>query len=825
MVDRQSHGSSEISALAQRVAVARGKLPLQHDAALFEVMSEAEIEAERELAEWVRAQRRGQRRRAVRDELTTEQRDRKSAAAIRRADDADARWHRRALAARRRVANQDARLAQLYRRAEWSSRALIAVVVLGMVWAGVNVQHNLVPSGDMSDPLYWLSYGIEAMISIPIITIMVVTTTAARWGREVSRGKVIFFETALLGTTIALNAGPHLAAGEPGRAAEYAIAPVMVGVVIWLHAWVSARYALLIDSVPIVDDAPGVLTGELVDTPLPTHLPEPADRRELLAANRIDPASAFFAPETTQPRRPGDGTIPVARFEQMETVVHHAQRVTRSTNAPITSPITTVDSPRPQRDSETPPDAPDTASALTQPHRGTAAPSPIASDWHTPTATTNTRAARPHTMPEAQPKAEYPTDSGHTTRTTSGPSSLNPHAGPRINTHATSRIDARPTDDTVGQLELQVDTDTNGAEHLTTGPVRTTTGTTEAPTAESDSTTRESAHPANPRPRSGPAPQATTEPSGTAIDTPTHLSSTARTETDETLRATAEFTHTVRGGSTHAPAGTLPEADKTLRATAKPTHVTNDESTRPAAANPETDETLRATAEPIHTAHDEPTRPAAAQTGDDETRRATAESAPPQRGTQETLRAMAEFTRAAIDESTRTASAAAPVRTDRTLRALAESTRTASDDPAPVAATERPLHAAGESVRRAVRETTESQAETGAADAIRADTDDTHRATRTLRPAPEPIDDVPVNFSPEDLLSDDVEDNEVWAVARVIAGRRQSPMPVEQVAEILTLADQSWSPAGIAGEVGLARATVVQILDAARKVYRPYAVG
>ncbi|WP_067464301.1 hypothetical protein [Nocardia amamiensis] len=265
MSDATSNGSSEIAALAQQVETARGKLPLQYDPALLEVLSEREIAAERELAEWIRAQRRKQRRREIEAELATELRDRKSAAALRRTDEDDARWHRRALAARRRVSSQDARLAQLYRRAEWSSRALIAVVVLGMVWAGVNVQHNLVPSGDMSDPLYWLSYGIEAMISIPIITIMVAATTAARWGRELARGKVIFFEAALLGTTVALNTGPHLAAGNLGRAAEYAIAPVMVGVVIWLHAWVSARYAVLIDGAPVVDrDAPIQIDAEHV---------------------------------------------------------------------------------------------------------------------------------------------------------------------------------------------------------------------------------------------------------------------------------------------------------------------------------------------------------------------------------------------------------------------------------------------------------------------------------------------------------------------------------------------------------------------------------
>ena len=242
---------AELSALAQRVATARGKLPLQADPALFAELSDREIAAERELAEWTRNRRRRQRRRAVSAELAAEKRDRRIALALRRADESDARWHRRARAARMRVSNSDARLAQLFRRAEWSSRALIGVVILGMVWAGVNVQHNLVPSGDMSDPLYWLSYGFEAMISIPIITIMVVATTAARWGREIERGKVVFLETALLGVTIALNAGPHLVGGEPARAAEAAVAPVMVGVVIWLHSWVSARYAQLIDDIPV----------------------------------------------------------------------------------------------------------------------------------------------------------------------------------------------------------------------------------------------------------------------------------------------------------------------------------------------------------------------------------------------------------------------------------------------------------------------------------------------------------------------------------------------------------------------------------------------
>jgi hypothetical protein len=232
--------------LAARVASARGRLPLQSDPALFEALSEEELRKERELAEWIRETDRQIRRSEQETKLAIAKRDQKTANVLATDASKDARWHRRALAARERLTSEAARTAQLYRRAEWSSRALIAVVVLGMVWSGVNVQHNLVPSGDMSDPLYWLSYGIEAMISVPIIVIMVAATTAARWGRKVQRAGVAAVELALLALTIGLNAGPHVRS-DLATAAEYAIAPVMVGVVIWVHSWVSQHYASLIE--------------------------------------------------------------------------------------------------------------------------------------------------------------------------------------------------------------------------------------------------------------------------------------------------------------------------------------------------------------------------------------------------------------------------------------------------------------------------------------------------------------------------------------------------------------------------------------------------
>ena len=232
------------SDLAAKVRVMQARLPLQSEEALLAALSDDELRAERELAEWERATDRKIRRSAKAAQLANIQREQATAEAIAKSEAGDARWLQRAVSARRRLISPDARLAQLHRRSEWSSRALIAVVVLGMVWSGVNVQRNLVPDGDMGNPLYWLSFGIEAMISVPLIVIMMAATTAARWGKEMDRGKVVVFELALLATTVGLNAGPHI--GDWARFAEFSIAPVMVGAVIWLHAWVSARYASLI---------------------------------------------------------------------------------------------------------------------------------------------------------------------------------------------------------------------------------------------------------------------------------------------------------------------------------------------------------------------------------------------------------------------------------------------------------------------------------------------------------------------------------------------------------------------------------------------------
>ncbi|QIS08901.1 hypothetical protein [Nocardia arthritidis] len=856
MVDRQSQeNSDEIAALAQRVAVARGKLPLQHDTALFEVLSEAEIDAERELAEWVRAKRRGQRRRAVADELAAEKRDRRTARGIERAADEDARWHRRALAARRRAASQDARLAQLYRRAEWSARALIGVVVLGMVWAGVNVQHNLVPSGDMTDPLYWLSYGIEAMISIPIITIMVVATTAARWGRELDRGKVVFFETALLGTTIALNAGPHLAAGEWGRAAEYAIAPIMVGVVIWLHAWVSARYAMLIDGVPMAsdDEAPAPrrrITTERGAPVTATRQGIPADIRELAAVENREPTpqitarfSDFDAQQVTEAgmRNLTNAWTPT-RVDHTETLLYHAQstthpadRATRPIDAyhcdhesslratyPNASITTRPATPTTDRTGHLPCRTPSEGTpkpAQPNPAQSADSPDPAPSRAHPTAETDHTDAISHQQSALGHNGSEVYADPARTTRPqhTAAPQSADFD-------HGTTHSDAS-TDHLMGMVNQQTSRQ-NGFE-IGASPAGTT------------------------RPRSvrtaqwADSPDSGSGPAYSAAGAVQH-----RTESEQRPRNSAE------------PADRTPPLDDSAHPVSTPFTVVTSSGTpthsnpaaRPGAAN----------GSAIHAeAADEDDRPTAAVNMGPAARGDIANGSPihteVSRRVATTNRTESGFRVTGADEAIVKASAAS----GPAPKAPAD-TVTASEPASPTSATVRSARRTATASGRAADDSEGAlESQTGSEQlALNVDTDPVERAgTRSepvgerpgskrdsepnaarpvavdrgkstgTRNASEVIREAAEAISAEELVADEQliepenDDAGIWAVARAIVGRGLSQMPVEQLAEILTLADQSWTPTSIGAEVGLSRTAIAQVLECARKVRRPYAIS
>ncbi|WP_280333322.1 hypothetical protein [Nocardia wallacei] len=800
-VDAAMSVDAEIAALAQRVATARGKLPLQTDPALFDELSESEIAAERDLAEWIRAQRRRQRRRAVSAELSAEKRDRRVAAALRRADDADARWHRKALAARRRVSNPDARLAQLYRRAEWSSRALIGVVVLGMVWAGVNVQHNLVPSGDMSDPLYWLSYGFEAMISIPIITIMVVATTAARWGREIARGKVVFLEAALLGVTVALNAGPHVAAGAPARAAEAAVAPVMVGVVIWLHAWVSARYAQLIDAIPDQSTStPRTVTHRIVDAfaPLRDGSGE-ASRRLAAVAESPYPSVLHGLSET--PSGHGHPAPHTHGNPHPTTTSGH----TEPPGHPHTTPTSgTAHNGHPHPAAHTYDHDQPTARV-----NGNAYPAVQPNDRPHPAAHTN---GHPHPATQIDGHADLTAQTnGHTYPTAQSDSHHRPAAVTNGNTYPAAQTDGRTHPLAGSNDHAHPTARTNGQAPMAQPNGHTRPVTQSDDHASAAAQTNGRARPAGqangyayplvtparhdgegyPTGRTNGNPYSSTaaEKSGTAGEAPTQPTTGA-----------AHNGHGHTNGKTY-PSASPEEADPMGYADLPPGsgpasngHPVAGAADEPSAAVPSDGDysaghAIEADAEDVNrypasedgseTDVSAAGRAVTAEVSADPEATATGQSATSPTGTP-SKRDMAELDGERPDSGSE--------RKPRARKNSQQGAQLALDEPAPIDVTKY-RHPFAVTDNEAVEE----------------DSTDT-RATAA------------------DLAAE-IDNVGVWAVAREISERRLSKLPVEQLAEILALADESWTPAAIGASIGLPGSRILGILEAARRIRRPYAVS
>ncbi|NKY86138.1 hypothetical protein [Nocardia veterana] len=234
-------GEDEVRQLARRVEKARGRLAYQFDPALTEALSENELQAERELAEKIREQEREQRWKNVQAAAATSDRARQTSEAIAKADMRDLLMARKAIAAQRRESSPHAKLASLYRHRAWSMRALAGVVIAGMLWSAVNVQHNIAPGGP-TDPLYWFSYLLEGMISVCLVIIMIGTNKVAEWGILENRRQVALAELALLALTVGLNTYPYLRSGDWYNVGVHAVAPVMIGVALLVHDAASQRY-------------------------------------------------------------------------------------------------------------------------------------------------------------------------------------------------------------------------------------------------------------------------------------------------------------------------------------------------------------------------------------------------------------------------------------------------------------------------------------------------------------------------------------------------------------------------------------------------------
>ncbi|MEU2043675.1 hypothetical protein, partial [Nocardia niwae] len=246
-----------VGALPDRVRTARERLAHQADPALTAALSEAELAANRAVAERIREHERLERLAQVETAESTAEQVRRAHAEILRADAQDLVTARRALAEQRRQASPHAQLANLYRIKKWSGRALAGVVAAAMVWSAVNVQHNVAPGG-ATDPLYWASYLLEGLISTVLVVFMVSGNAVARW--KITEGETLirWTEAVLLAATITLNTYPYLRVHAWFDAAVHAVAPIMIGVALVAQDAVSKRLGAAIAvasaEVPADDD-------------------------------------------------------------------------------------------------------------------------------------------------------------------------------------------------------------------------------------------------------------------------------------------------------------------------------------------------------------------------------------------------------------------------------------------------------------------------------------------------------------------------------------------------------------------------------------------
>lgn len=194
--------------LSVEIDTARRLVQLQDDPALTDALSPEERAKDRNVTEKIRSRRRDQRKHAGLAGVKRDERRQRAESRLADLELSDQIWHRQALSTRRRLLDPTSRLAQLQRVLRMTSAVLTAVMVIGIAWASVNVQHNVAADLPISDPLYWLSFGLEPLVSLPLVVLLWVRGVATQWGRTFGGRKIVGIELTLLLVGFAMNAGP-----------------------------------------------------------------------------------------------------------------------------------------------------------------------------------------------------------------------------------------------------------------------------------------------------------------------------------------------------------------------------------------------------------------------------------------------------------------------------------------------------------------------------------------------------------------------------------------------------------------------------------------
>lgn len=299
--------AKSVLALQAQLDEAHGRIALQSDSALQAVLSEREMAAERRVSERIRAAERRQRERAAMAATAREGARTRAQERIVRAELKDQLWHAAALSRRQRLLDPSSRLAAVYRGHSWTSRVLIALIVAGVAWTAVNVQDTLSAGVSVTDPMFWLGFVVEPLISIPLIVLMNMQTVAARWGRKFDSDRanqILGLEIGLLALTVFLNSVPYLPLFGQWKSLPllvgHMVPPILIAIVVIQQPIVSAFYAGILRDAHVETTSPAGsrLTDETADVlVLVTRV------REAMASGDLPPAEDSPFPSITAIQR------------------------------------------------------------------------------------------------------------------------------------------------------------------------------------------------------------------------------------------------------------------------------------------------------------------------------------------------------------------------------------------------------------------------------------------------------------------------------------------------------------------------------------------
>ncbi|WP_433734927.1 hypothetical protein ACQP0C_41595 (plasmid) [Nocardia sp. CA-129566] len=329
--------------LSERVQTARGRLAFQHDPALLDALSERELAANRELAERIRDYGRREDLARVETAATAAERMRRTADRLADQEADDLVTARQAIVEQRRQHSPHARLAWLHRRRGKVLRGLTLLMAFAMIFSAVTVQQNIAPTGGVGNPMWWLSYGLEGLISGMLIAIAISASDTAEWVIDEDEWKVRTAEVALLLVTIGLNTYPYIGDGNVYGIAVHMIAPVMIGFALVIHDAASKRYSRAIEAVTnSITEAESDITARLAELARLTDVPTTATRIE---SERIDATTPALEQAPAVVRDSGAGVENQPRPEPaVRTTPHpHSHSATRTTAgtagpAPVAEP-------------------------------------------------------------------------------------------------------------------------------------------------------------------------------------------------------------------------------------------------------------------------------------------------------------------------------------------------------------------------------------------------------------------------------------------------------------------------------------------------------